>query len=135
MQLVLLPVPEATVSRDTVLTELEEAALANDAALVESILQRPQCPDPPGEELAITALHIASCEGYVEIARLLLEATASPDRISGMHFDDAETPLESASRKCRPETVELLLGARANPNKNLWVLEYYTFWVLGSCYS
>jgi ankyrin repeat protein len=98
---------------------LVEAVLAGDAESVAALLERGVAPDSRFD--GSTPLYQAAVQGETELARLLLDAGADPDLISGGESEG--TPLCAASCYGNVEIVRALLAHRANPNlreNELW---------------
>lgn len=93
--------------------DLVEAVVAGDVEAVRRALERGA--DPNASESGKRgrpALIIAAMEGGGEIARLLLDAGASPDVVTGWDY----TPLRAAALAGHADVVLLLLERGANPN-------------------
>ncbi|MFF4730248.1 ankyrin repeat domain-containing protein [Streptomyces mirabilis] len=91
-----------------------EAILVGDTARVKAVLRAGADPERADSE-GTTPLYEASVNGEAEIARLLLEAGASPDtESSGLGADG--TPLCAAACWGHTETVRELLAHGADPN-------------------
>eukprot|EP00439_Symbiodinium_sp_Y106_P023855 s1984_g2.t3 len=105
LDLVLLPFADLP---ESCMDELCNAASEGWLAKVERLLQLPQ--DPDFCRWSLTPLRLASCNGHVEIVRLLLEAGADKD----LADNDGYTPLISASSRGHVEIARLLLEAGAN---------------------
>ncbi|MGY3203538.1 ankyrin repeat domain-containing protein [Streptomyces sp. TE5632] len=93
---------------------LLEAILAADAARVKALLRAGADPER-GDSDGTTPLYLASVQGEAEVARLLLEAGASPDTESRGVGSDG-TPLCAAACWGHTETVRELLAHGADPN-------------------
>ncbi|MFG3295230.1 ankyrin repeat domain-containing protein [Streptomyces sp. NPDC048179] len=93
---------------------LFEAVQAGDARTVKALLHSGACPER-GNGDGTTPLYLASVQGEAEIARLLLEAGASPDTESAGPGSEG-TPLCAASCWGHTETVRQLLAYGADPN-------------------
>ncbi|CAE7266818.1 mask [Symbiodinium natans] len=109
--------------------ELKAAAESGDLDQVEDMLQKGQDPDlialedhtPPPQPTPHTPLALASRAGHDEIAELLLEASADPDKTSGMGGADLThgvTPLGLACEAGCLEVARLLLDSRAELEKS-----------------
>ncbi|CAE7351195.1 ANKRD17 [Symbiodinium sp. CCMP2592] len=120
LQMVVLPFSEAS---DEQVLEFISAAGDGNLASVGEILKRPQDPNrvvadirgfpfgrPPHHSQ--TALAAASDEGYVEVVRMLLEASANPDGY-GVGRDYEGPSLVLAAGSGHIEVVRLLVDARA----------------------
>ncbi len=89
-----------------------DAAMRGDAAAVQALLAEGADVNAPQGD-GMTALHWASHNGDVSLARILLEAggdVAAGTRIGGY------TPLHLAAQSGAGEVVEMLLGAGADPS-------------------
>ena len=123
MHLQHVALPFSSVSQKEI-DELKAAADCGDLAQVEAILQRPQDPDlialdhTPRAQPTATTVHtplaLASRAGHVEIAELLLEASADPDKTSVL----GATPLGLACEAGCLEVARLLLDSRAELEKS-----------------
>eukprot|EP00439_Symbiodinium_sp_Y106_P046008 s2952_g5.t2 len=109
VQLVLLPLSDASESERR---ELLDAVSSVQVLEIEKILQRPQDPNL-ADFSGNTPLARATMQGNLDIMRLLLEASASPNALSG---PPDWTPLHSASLNGHVEGVSLLLQFRADMN-------------------
>ncbi|MFH9087792.1 ankyrin repeat domain-containing protein [Streptomyces sp. NPDC017673] len=94
--------------------DLLEATLAADAVRVKAILKAGAHPER-GDSDGTTPLYVASVQGAAEVARLLLEAGASPDTESRGAGSEG-TPLCAAACWGHTETVRELLSHGADPN-------------------
>ncbi|CAE7610397.1 unnamed protein product [Symbiodinium sp. CCMP2456] len=120
LQMVVLPFSEAS---DEQALELISAAGDGNVASVEEILRRPQDPNRVVADLrgypfgrpdyySQTALAAASDEGYVEVVRMLLEASANPDGYGvGRGYEGPSLVLAAGSGHI--EVVSLLVEAGA----------------------
>eukprot|EP00439_Symbiodinium_sp_Y106_P039930 s857_g4.t2 len=77
-------------------------------------LDRPQNPDAMNSKRGFSALGRAADLGHVEVAQLLLEASADPDLQSMNGFGHVLAPLQIAARQGHVELLRLLLEARAD---------------------
>lgn len=93
---------------------LLEATLTADTARVKALLRAGADPER-GDSDGTTPLYLASVQGAAEVARLLLEAGASPDTESRGVGSDG-TPLCAAACWGHTETVRELLAHGADPN-------------------
>ncbi|CAE7253694.1 ANK1 [Symbiodinium sp. CCMP2592] len=109
VQLVLLPLSDASESERR---ELLDAVGSVQVLEIEKILQRPQDPNL-ADFSGNTPLARAAMQGNLDIMRLLLEASASTNALSG---PPDWTPLHSASLNGHVEGVSLLLQFRADMN-------------------
>jgi len=95
-----------------------ERLLAADPSLVHERRRRDEDP-PEGVRWGLTALHVACCNGSLELARQLIDAGADLEARATGHDDHAAggTPLHWASAKKRLNVVKLLVerGANLNP--------------------
>ena len=107
-QLIMQPFEESSQAQ---IQQLQQAARDNNILAIEQLLQRPQ--DPDLELHGTTSLYVASCEGHLEVVRLLLEANADKDKAT----DAGTTSLCAASRAGHLEVVRLLLEAEADKDK------------------
>ncbi|OLQ12858.1 Kinase D-interacting substrate of 220 kDa [Symbiodinium microadriaticum] len=87
--------------------DLADAAEQGSVSEVEAMMQLPQDPDLCGTR-GQPALTIASMQGHVEVARLLLEAGADKN------FHNGTTALMLASLQGHVEAAQLLVEANAN---------------------
>lgn len=94
--------------------DLLEATLAADAVRVKALLKAGAHPER-GDSDGTTPLYVASVQGAAEVARLLLEAGASPDTES-RGVGSEGTPLCAAACWGHTETVRELLSHGADPN-------------------
>ncbi|WP_141315056.1 ankyrin repeat domain-containing protein [Streptomyces spinoverrucosus] len=94
--------------------QLVEATLAADAARVNVLLGAGADPER-GDRDGTTPLYLASVQGAAEVARLLMEAGASPNAESSGVGSDG-TPLCAAACWGHVETVRELLAHGADPN-------------------
>ncbi|WP_328876745.1 ankyrin repeat domain-containing protein [Streptomyces sp. NBC_00287] len=93
---------------------LFEATLAADPARVKALLRKGAHPERGSSE-GTTPLYLAAVQGEAEVARLLLEAGASPaTESSGVGSEG--TPLCAASCWGHTATVRVLLTHGADPN-------------------
>eukprot|EP00439_Symbiodinium_sp_Y106_P061520 s2440_g9.t1 len=91
--------------------ELDMAAANGEVDKAEALLQLPMDPDtdaPPNEDGTTTLMCASQC-GQVEIAQLLLEAGASPDKRDNF----GETALMIAAQSGHSQVMQLLLDAGA----------------------
>ncbi|MGW4890501.1 ankyrin repeat domain-containing protein [Streptomyces sp. LamerLS-31b] len=93
---------------------LFEAVLAGDARATKALLRSGACPERRNSD-GTTPLYLASVQGETEIARLLMEAGASPDAESAGPGSEG-TPLCAAACWGHTETVRQLLAHGADPN-------------------
>jgi ankyrin repeat protein len=93
---------------------LFEAVLAGDARTTKALLRSGACPERTNSD-GTTPLYLASVQGETEIARLLMEAGASPDAESAGPGSEG-TPLCAAVCWGHTETVQQLLAHGADPN-------------------
>jgi RNA polymerase sigma factor (sigma-70 family) len=116
---------------------------ANDASALEHLLQadpsvvherRRRDEDPPeGVRWGLTPLHVACCNGSLELAKQLIAAGADLEARATGHDDHAAggTPLHWASAKKRLDVVKLLVerGANLNPAEDagMWGSDQ-SFW-------
>ncbi|MBL3665443.1 ankyrin repeat domain-containing protein [Streptomyces sp. M2CJ-2] len=94
--------------------QLFGATLTADTARVQALLRAGADPER-GDSDGTTPLYLASVQGEAEVARLLLEAGASPDTESRGVGSDG-TPLCAAACWGHTETVRELLAHGADPN-------------------
>ncbi|MET8948376.1 ankyrin repeat domain-containing protein [Streptomyces sp. NPDC004542] len=94
--------------------DLFEAILAADPARVQALLRVGAHPEAASGD-GTTPLYLASVQGEPEVARLLMEAGASPDRES-RGVGSEGTPLCAAACWGHTETVRELLTHGADPN-------------------
>ncbi|WP_443048468.1 ankyrin repeat domain-containing protein [Streptomyces sp. HUAS 31] len=94
--------------------DLFEATLAADLARVKALLKIGASPER-GNSDGTTPLYLASVQGEAEVARLLMEAGASPDAESRGAGSEG-TPLCAAACWGHTETVRELLAHGADPN-------------------
>lgn len=93
---------------------LFEATLGADTARVKALLRAGANPER-GDSEGTTPLYLASVQGEAEVARLLMEAGASPDTES-RGVGSEGTPLCAAACWGHTETVRELLAHGADPN-------------------
>ncbi|WP_428950555.1 ankyrin repeat domain-containing protein [Streptomyces sp. cg35] len=93
---------------------LFEAILTGDARSTKTLLRSGADPEKRNSD-GTTPLYLASVQGEFEVARLLMEAGASPDtESSGLGSEG--TPLCAAACWGHIETVRQLLAHGADPN-------------------
>ena len=109
VQLILLSIAEGSEEQ---VRQLREAAVQNDMAALEQLLQSPLDPDFK-IGCTTTPLFSAASHGRVEAVRVLLEARADKDSAA----DAGITPIFAASFNGHMEVVRLLLEAKADKNK------------------
>lgn len=90
------------------------AILAAEPARVQALLRGGAHPETASSD-GTTPLYLASVQGETEIARLLMEAGAAPDRES-RGVGSEGTPLCAAACWGHAETVRELLAHGADPN-------------------
>ncbi|MGW1787732.1 ankyrin repeat domain-containing protein [Streptomyces tubercidicus] len=93
---------------------LFEAILTGDVPSTKALLRRGASPERRNGD-GTTPLYLASVQGEAEIARLLMEAGASPDTESSGPGSEG-TPLCAAACWGHTETVRQLLEHGADPN-------------------
>ncbi|MGO4458922.1 ankyrin repeat domain-containing protein [Streptomyces sp. M-16] len=93
---------------------LFEAVLAGDAMHTKALLRSRASPERRNSD-GTTPLYLASVQGEAEIARLLMEAGASPDTESSGRGSEG-TPLCAAACWGHTETIWQLLAHGADPN-------------------
>ncbi|CAE6926538.1 Ank3 [Symbiodinium sp. CCMP2592] len=111
LQLILLPFAEAS---EEDIDDLIGASDGGSVEGVETVLNRPQNPDAMNSKRGFSALGRAADLGHVEVAQLLLEASADPDLQSMNGFGHVLAPLQIAARQGHVELLRLLLEARAD---------------------
>lgn len=99
------------------LSNMHWAALQGDALMLQQLLQAGgdvNAKVPPGKRIPYvsgdTPLHLASAQGHLDVARMLLSQGAEPSAAN----DRGVTPLHRAI--AQPELAALLCQASANPN-------------------
>ncbi|MGW0605276.1 ankyrin repeat domain-containing protein [Streptomyces sp. NPDC002640] len=93
---------------------LFEAVLAGDVPRTRALLRRGASPEGRNGEGA-TALYLASVQGEAEVARVLMEAGASPDTES-RGLGSEGTPLCAAACWGHTATIRQLLAHGADPH-------------------
>ncbi|CAE7360043.1 mask [Symbiodinium natans] len=110
LQLILLPfLPAEQKDADRLTSAVKDGLLE----VVEDLLQRPQDPNLPNG-IGATPLCTACEHGHLEIARLLLEADANIEKISGPR---SRTPLRMACEMGHLELARLMVEAGADKDK------------------
>ncbi|WP_198003801.1 ankyrin repeat domain-containing protein [Thioalkalivibrio sp. ALJ24] len=94
---------------------LDDAAIRGDLDDVVYILE--QGVDPNERlEFGQTPLHSAAWRGHADLVQTMIDHGGDVNRRDG---DNGETPLIAAARGDRPETVDLLMQAGADPGKGI----------------
>ena len=105
-----------SVSRESVTTQLHEAAWLGRAETVQALIAAAGA-DPNSYSIRRyggTALHKAAHQGHVETVRALLSAGAGPN-LRSTHWYGG-TPLHLATWSGDPETIRALIAGGADPN-------------------
>ena len=102
----------AAAGSDAPSDRLHQAVSREDAASVGVELGKGVDPNRKNRD-NLTPLHLAARQGHLEIARLLLEKGADPNR---MQDTTARTPLHLAVQHQHEQVTRLLLERGANPN-------------------
>ena len=97
-----IPTPAQLAPEETAL--LAEWVKVGDALAVQRMIEHGACVEAVSDD-GTTALMVASAEGYLDVARVLLLHNA---KVNARNHD-GETPLHFAVRDNRPEIVALLL--------------------------
>ena len=105
-----------SVSRESVTTQLHEAAWLGRAETVQALISAAGA-DPDSYSIhrhSGTALHKAARQGHVDTIRSLLSAGADPN-LRSTHLYGG-TPLHVATWSGDPETIRVLIAGGADPN-------------------
>ena len=105
-----------SVSRESVTTQLHEAAWLGRAETVQALISAAAA-DPNSYSIRRyggTALHKAARQGHVDTVRVLLSAGADPN-VRSTHLHGG-TPLHLATWSGDPESIRVLIAGGADPN-------------------
>jgi ankyrin repeat protein len=94
-------------------TALHYAVMADSAPAVEELLSWRGCDVNVRTNDGTTPLHVATANGFVKVARLLIDAGADVNAVVEERPGDEETVLRIATLADKPDFVQLLLKGRS----------------------